>query len=162
MHQPKWGGVDAQLEDRRESIARRQRGHLPRQANMNVDCRKAEDPTLHSGFSGYLLCRPAKIVHQNAKADQKHPQWENDEAIANIVASEQEYQVGNVYIGHDRDHCSQDHEEHNELIASDGSLIACWSKRHSLDMTALLVIDDVPTIAPPMKDECEEGHNRSE
>jgi hypothetical protein len=34
MHQPKWGGVDAQLEDRRERIARRQRGHLPRQANM--------------------------------------------------------------------------------------------------------------------------------
>jgi hypothetical protein len=40
MHQPKWGGVDAQLEDRRERIARRQRGHLPRQANMNVDAAK--------------------------------------------------------------------------------------------------------------------------
>jgi hypothetical protein len=74
-----------------------------------------EDPTLHSGFSGYFLhlCRPAKIVHQNAKADQKHPQWENDEAIANIVASEQEWQ--GEHIPQDRQptrHKSRAHRDH--------------------------------------------------
>jgi hypothetical protein len=48
-----------------------------------------------------------------------------------------------------------------KLIASDDSSFACRSKRRSPDMAALLVMADVPTLAPRMKDECEAGHNRS-
>jgi hypothetical protein len=46
-----------------------------------------------------------------------------------------------------------------KLITSDGSSFACRSKRHSPDMATLLWIEDVPTLAPPMKDECDTAHN---
>jgi hypothetical protein len=45
------------------------------------------------------------------------------------------------------------------LIPSGGSSFACRSKRRSPDLATPLVIEDVPRLAQPMKDECGGGHN---